>query len=134
MGRGLGFCPRVSIGKRAERMERQSSGDIMRVNGAAVGIVVALTFTLCGAGLAYAQSVAPPPAVLPVPSPQASVHVTTRVVQVTVSVQDREGRPVTGLTKDDFVVMDEGQRQQITSFSEQTNHVTTTAVPANVFT
>ena len=45
-------------------------------------------------------------------------HVATRVVQVSVTVHDDRGRPVTGLTKDDFVLMDQGQRQQIASFSE----------------
>ncbi len=97
-------------------------------------ILIAIMVYLAGAGAVFAQSVPPAPPVLPAPSPQSAVHVTTRVVQVTVTVQDKEGRPVTGLTKDDFVVLDEGQRQQIASFSEQTNHVTTAAAPANFFT
>jgi VWFA-related protein len=98
-------------------------------------VVVVITLALAGAGLAFAQSVPPPPpAALPAPSPQSAVHVTTRVVQVTVTVQDKEGRPIRGLTKDDFVVLDDGQRQQIASFSEQTNRVTTANSAPNVFT
>ncbi|HEY4836963.1 MAG TPA: VWA domain-containing protein [Candidatus Acidoferrales bacterium] len=86
---------------------------------------------------AFAQSVPPPPPpALPTPSAQSAVHVTTRIVQVSVTIHDKDGRPVTGLTKDDFTLLDEGQRQQIASFSEQTNHITTTAatLAPNLFT
>jgi VWFA-related protein len=53
------------------------------------------------------------------------------VVQVNVIVQDKNGKPVTGLTKDDFTILDQGQPQAIASFSEQTNKVTTTMVSAS---
>ena len=99
-------------------------------------ILIAATICLAGASLAFAQSVPPPPPPpLPTPSAQSAVHVTTRIVQVSVTVHDDRGRPVTGLNKDDFVLLDQGQRQQIASFSEQRNLVTTTraAVP-NLFT
>jgi VWFA-related protein len=96
-------------------------------------IVTAATICLAGVSLAFAQSA--PPTAAPTPSAQSAVHVTTRVVQVSVTVHDDRGRPVTGLTKDDFVLFDQGQRQQIASFSEQTNLVTTTRAAApNVFT
>ncbi len=98
-------------------------------------ILIAATICCAGVSLAFAQSVPPPPPAASTPSPQSAVHVTTRVVQVSVTVHDDRGRPVTGLTKDDFVLFDQGQRQQITSFSEQTNLVTTTRAAApNVFT
>jgi VWFA-related protein len=99
-------------------------------------VVVAVTLALAGAASAFAQSAPPaPPPARPTPTPQSAVHVTTRAVQVIVAVQDDHGRPVTGLTKDDFVVLDQGQRQQIASFSEQTNRVTTAAAAApNLFT
>lgn len=97
-------------------------------------ILIAAAICLAGVSFAFAQSVPPPPAA-PTPSPQSAVHVTTRVVQVSVTVQDDRGHPVTGLTKDDFVLFDQGQRQQIASFSEQTNVVTTTRAAApNAFT
>jgi VWFA-related protein len=72
-----------------------------------------------------AQGAAPPPA----------VRVATRMVQVNVIVHDKDGNPVTGLTKDDFTLLDQGQRQQIASFSVQTNRLTATnaAMPANLF-
>jgi VWFA-related protein len=100
-------------------------------------LVVVPILVLAGASLVFAQSVPPPPPpALPTPSPQSAVHVTTRVVQVSVTVHDDHGRPVTGLTKDDFVLLDEGKRQQITSVTEQNNRLSTTAATRapNLFT
>jgi VWFA-related protein len=48
---------------------------------------------------------------------------TTRLVQVTVLVQDKHGNPVSGLTKEDFNVLDEKQPQSIQLFSVETNAV-----------
>ena len=97
-------------------------------------ILIGTIICLVCVSLAFAQSVPPPPAPA-TPSPQSAVHVTTRVVQISVTVQDERGRPVTGLTKDDFLLFDKGERQQIASFAEQTNVVTTTRAAApDVFT
>jgi VWFA-related protein len=41
-------------------------------------------------------------------------------VQVNVIVQDRDGNPVTDLTKDDFALFDKGQQQQIALFAKPT--------------
>jgi len=38
------------------------------------------------------------------------------MVTVDVVVTDKEGRPVTGLSRDDFTILDEGERQEIVSF------------------
>ena len=43
----------------------------------------------------------------------------TRVISVPVSVLDRRGRFVAGLKQEDFELLDEGQVQQLTSFSVQ---------------
>jgi hypothetical protein len=51
---------------------------------------------------------------------------TTRLVQVSVVVQDKDGNPIVGLTKDNFSVFDEKQAQAIQVFSVETN-----AVPEN---
>ena len=81
-------------------------------------LFVAMTICLAGAALVMAQSVPPaPPVPLPTPSAQSAVHVTTRIVQVSVTVQDADGKPVKGLTKDDFVLMDEGKWQEITAIT-----------------
>src|SRR5215210_4549900 len=41
------------------------------------------------------------------------------VIQVTVSVTDANGRLMTGLTKDDFQVWEDGEEQEITQFTDQ---------------
>lgn len=98
-------------------------------------VAVVVTLALAGAGLVFAQSAPSPPApALPTPSEQSAVHVTTRIVQVSVTVLDDQGRPVTGLTKDDFVLTDGGQRQHIASFSEPTAAVTDATTAPNTFT
>ena len=82
---------------------------------------------LVGVISAFAQSVPPPPPPIAQSNPNApALKVTARVVQVNVVVQDRNGRPVTGLTKNDFTILDQGQPQTLASFAEQTNKVTTT--------
>ncbi|HXW54219.1 MAG TPA: VWA domain-containing protein [Candidatus Cybelea sp.] len=50
---------------------------------------------------------------------QARLRVTTRLVQVNVIVTDKHGSPVTGLTKDDFELLDNKKRQEIRVFSEE---------------
>lgn len=50
-----------------------------------------------------------------------ALRVLTRLVQVSVVVQDKNGQPVTGLTKDDFTLFDQGQEQKINFFSELSN-------------
>ncbi|MDQ6706472.1 MAG: VWA domain-containing protein [Acidobacteriota bacterium] len=46
---------------------------------------------------------------------------TTRLVQINVIAQDRKGKPVTGLTLDDFSIKDEGKDQKISLFSLETS-------------
>jgi hypothetical protein len=58
----------------------------------------------------------------PVKPPQQTpdddvVRITTNLVQVDVTVTDNDGRPVTGLTPDDFEIREEGKLQQITDLS-----------------
>ncbi len=72
-----------------------------------------------------------------VQNPQSSPHstaqplrATTRLVQVSVVVHDKHGNPITGLTKDDFVVLDDKKPQAIQVFSMRTNDVPTTAPPS----
>lgn len=49
------------------------------------------------------------------------LRVTTRLVQVSVIVNDKHGNPIAGLTKGDFVVLDDGKPQKIQVFSVTTN-------------
>jgi len=93
---------------------------------------------------AVPTSAAPPPATAPSPAPSApeisvvaptdlpqtpvvpaappaapgfSLHVSTRLVDIGVTAYDKKGKPVTDLTRDDFVVYDNGQKQNPRSFS-----------------
>ncbi|MGO9094585.1 MAG: VWA domain-containing protein [Bryobacteraceae bacterium] len=56
-------------------------------------------------GVAWA---APPPPV---------IEVTTHLVQVNVVVHNKKGEPVADLTKDDFALFDQGERQKISTFA-----------------
>jgi VWFA-related protein len=75
------------------------------------------------------QQTAPPP-----------VRVSTRLVQVSVIVEEH-GQPVAGLEQDDFALFDQGQPQKIAFFSEHTSTVTANASavasappPSDIFT
>jgi VWFA-related protein len=56
-------------------------------------------------------------AVVAAPQERPTFRVTTRLVQVSVVVQDRDGKPVTGLTAADFQLLDGGQQQRIVHFA-----------------
>jgi VWFA-related protein len=46
-------------------------------------------------------------------TPQATFRTTTRLIVQTVSVKDKDGKPIEGLTAKDFVVTEDGQAQDI---------------------
>jgi VWFA-related protein len=76
-----------------------------------------LALALLVTSIGFAQSTAPQKAVPE--SPAQTLRVASRLVQVSVIVRYR-GAPVTGLTKDDFTILDQNRQQQIANFSEQT--------------
>src|ERR1700722_2016624 len=60
------------------------------------------------------------PAATTYPSdPKTRLRVTTRLVQVNVIVNDKNGKPITGLTKDDFELLDNKKHQKIRVFAEE---------------
>ena len=67
---------------------------------------------------------------------QAVIRSTTRLVQVSVVVQDKKGEPLTGLKKEDFTIFDEGVAQNIAVFSSANPAPAAmpTPLPPNVFT
>lgn len=72
----------------------------------------------------------------PQAGPGPAVRVTTRLVQVNVVVHNSKGEPVSGLKKEDFLLFDKGQPEQIALFSAQTTEDRTqpaSALPANTF-
>src|SRR5258706_6641937 len=49
---------------------------------------------------------------------EVAESIEVRVVNVDVVVRDRAGKPVTGLTKADFEIYENGQKREITNLSE----------------
>jgi VWFA-related protein len=82
--------------------------------------VVRLSLLICAAGLLCAAVNLPAQAPLVSQSSGATIRSTTRLVQVNVIVE-RKGKPVTGLTKEDFTITDQNQPQKIASFTEVMN-------------
>jgi len=55
----------------------------------------------------------------PKPEKEFTISTTTRLVLLDVSVRDNSGGFVSGLTKDDFKIMEDGKPQPITHFADQ---------------
>ena len=87
-----------------------------------VGILL-LSFAFAGAQQSKPQK----PAATPSPTPesgQEKVTVTTRRVRLPITVTDKKGQFVSGLTQSDFLVLEDKVPQQIDSFtSEQNNNL-----------
>ena len=66
------------------------------------------------------------------------IRTTTRLVEVSVVVQDKNGNPITGLTKEDFKLFDQGKQQSIALFSGSSPVPASVAprapLPPNMFT
>jgi VWFA-related protein len=65
----------------------------------------------------------------PAPQEQPVLRVSTRLVQVNIVVETRDGRPVSGLTADDFSLWDSGRPQKISFFSVQSSQSLPKALP-----
>jgi VWFA-related protein len=74
---------------------------------------LSLVTVALGLVLALHEAGQPPPGQQP---PRPTFRTGTNVVRVDVTVIDRSGHPVTGLTPEDFEVREDGQPQAITSF------------------
>jgi VWFA-related protein len=66
---------------------------------------------------------------LQTPQPETVIRTTTRLVQIDVVVHDRKGNAVTDLTKDDFVLTDQGQEQPIRLFAVEIEKRDTPPLP-----
>ena len=64
------------------------------------------------------------------PAPRPTFRAATRLVEVTVVVQDSDRRPVPDLARDDFTIYDEGREQQIELFTVQSDAPRPTAAAA----
>jgi VWFA-related protein len=59
----------------------------------------------------------PSPSPQPVPAPQVAISVESRLVSVDAVVTDQDGNLVTGLKRENFRVLDNGQPQQVMNFA-----------------
>jgi VWFA-related protein len=92
-------------------------------------ILKKLRFTLLATCLAWPATMAytaNPQAQQPTPAPEnnkpaISLRVTTRLVQVNVVVNDKNGKPIVGLGKDSFALLDDKKAQRIEFLSIDTN-------------
>ncbi|MCC6364922.1 MAG: VWA domain-containing protein [Bryobacterales bacterium] len=83
--------------------------------------VVSRTATLaCAAVLTFASEVPQAPQVAPaVEQPSVVFSTTARLVHVNVVVEDKQGRPIADLRKEDFEVLDNGVPQSIAFFTAE---------------
>lgn len=94
-----------------------------------VGWSFSLSLLLTGAILA-AQTA--PPSSNATDQPTTVIRSNTRLVQVSVVVRDKSGKPVTHLTKEDFTVFDEGRPQHIAFFGSETPSVPAPVTPGHL--
>jgi VWFA-related protein len=107
------------------------------IRAALIGVGVAALVILPGALTTFAQQTGPqgpPPAEQPAPpkpptgqqqgpgkpseqAPQVAISIESNLVHVDAVVTDEDGNILTGLKKENFRILDEGQPQQITNFS-----------------
>lgn len=80
------------------------------------GLVAVTVALLCAAAAGAQQAPETEPG-----GPAPRFHVNVHLVNVFVNVTDANGAPVGGLTKDDFVLSEDGVPQKITYFDRQTN-------------
>ena len=83
--------------------------------------VVAAAGVVSSAALLFAQQAQPPQQPVPPPQPQAPVfRAGVELVALDVTVVDRDGKPVTGLKPEDFVVTLSGQVRPVRTFDYAT--------------
>jgi len=73
-------------------------------------LFVAFVLSVCGA--VFGQDAKPTP-----PTGEEVVKITTNLIQVDVTVTDRNGKTVPGLTARDFEVYENGEKQNISNFA-----------------
>jgi len=103
---------------------------IRRQNPPLIQIIACCLVLFSGARGKSQASQSPPSPQSSTQSPPEPLHVTSRLVRVSVIVRHK-GAPVTGLTKADFTIFDQGKSQEIADFSEQSyNPAAVTSPPA----
>jgi VWFA-related protein len=84
-------------------------------------VLLLLPWLAAGTTVSAQQPQPPAPPSTETLSSGPSIRVITHLVQVNVIVNDKHGNPITGLTKDDFVLLDNKRPQEIQLLSAETN-------------
>jgi VWFA-related protein len=79
---------------------------------------------------ATATGLPSPPPPTNASAPQFTLRATTRLVDVNVTAFDKKGNPVTNLKPEDFVILDNGVKQQIRFFSQASEATAAAASPS----
>ena len=95
-------------------------GVLAREASMCFGFVRALRLLCVVLGCGMSVQAQEPPAVQAPGAPVYTLHVNTRVVLTDVTVLDRHGNPVQGLDQSQFRIYDDGQPEEIASFTEHT--------------
>jgi VWFA-related protein len=115
---------------RAGTTRRVAQGDVP-MHGSRIAQLALSVGLICAAVWSFAQTGQNPGG-----QQTPVVRATTRMVVVNVVVHDKQGVPISGLTRDDFTVLDGGQKQLISSFSAEsrrTVHGLLQPLPLNTF-
>lgn len=88
------------------------------------GLLFIVALALCGLSLPAAsaqQPQQPQPSPRQTPDPQDGdvERITIRRVRLPISVVDKKGQPVTGLTANDFMILEDKRQQQIETFADE---------------
>src|SRR4030081_23902 len=105
MGTGLGSHASQYSGAASNKDRNRARGDYTMRLRAALSV---LCITALAAGLVCA-------------SPPAKIRVQVNLVNLFATVRDKHKAIVTGLKMDDFQVFEDGQSQEITNFSAESN-------------
>ncbi len=80
-------------------------------------IAAVISFLFLSSLTVFAQKLPPPPPPLPVQDDE-EIRIESRLVMIPVSVTDAAGQPVTGLTANDFRVLEENRKQEIAEVAD----------------
>ena len=114
----------------------------MGTHSSALYLPFLLTLSLSLSAAQQSLPEAPKPN-LPASNADTVIRSSVRLVQVSVVVEDKTGKPVTGLKQEDFILLDEGKPQHIAVFSapappqaqpEEQAKSRSSLLPANAFT
>src|SRR3954447_12680214 len=77
-----------------------------------------ISITICRQAAGQTPVTDPP---RPAPTPEDVVRISTNLVQVDVTVTDRDGRPVNDLKQNEIEIYENGQKQKVTGFNFVSN-------------